>query len=123
LPTQAVSVLKEMRRLRDIYPDSPCRAYVFPSQARQKTLHLHRDSLSKALRDMRFQGKQSPHGFRATFRSMAREHLDADVDVLEAQLAHGPKDEVAAAYARSRFRKQRKELVQRWADYLDSWRS
>lgn len=39
--------------------------------------------------------------------------------MLEAQLAHAPKDEVEAAYARVKFREKRREVMQAWADYLD----
>ena len=113
LPSQALEVLKEMHARKG---DSE---YVFPPQARQKTPHLHRDSLSKALRELGFQGRHSAHGFRASFRTLGRERLKVDVDVLEAQLAHAPKDEVAAAYARVKFKEQRREVMQAWADYLD----
>jgi integrase len=62
LPRQALLVLNE---LKTITGDS---IYVFPSPARQKTPHLHRDALSKALRDMGFQGKHATHGFRGMLR-------------------------------------------------------
>jgi integrase len=95
---------------------------VFPPQARQTTPHLHRDTLSKALREMGFQGEHSAHGFRASLRTLGREQLKIDVDVLEAQLAHAPKDEVQAAYARVKFKEARREMMQAWADYLDKLR-
>ena len=117
LPRQAVEVLHEMRGL------SAGEEYVFPPQARQASPHLNRDTLSKALRDMGFQGIHTPHGNRASLRTLGRERLGIDIDVLEAQLAHGPKDEVAAAYARGQFKKQRREVMQAWADYLDGLRT
>jgi integrase len=113
LPMQAVEVLKEM------HARSAGDEYVFPPQARQQTPHLSRDSLSLALRQMGFQGQHTTHGFRASLRTLGRERLGIDVDVLEAQLAHAPKDEVAAAYARVKFREKRREVMQAWADYLD----
>lgn len=113
LPTQVLEVLREMHARRG---DNE---YVFPPQARQQTPHLHRDSLSRALRELGFQGEHSAHGFRASLRTLGRERLRMDVDVLEAQLAHAPKDEVAAAYARVKFKEQRREVMQAWADYLD----
>lgn len=116
LPQQAVEALEELHALR-----GACE-HVFPPQARQQTPHVHRDSLSKALRDMGFQGQHSAHGFRASLRTLGRERLKADVDVLEAQLAHAPKDEVTAAYARVKFKDARRDLMQAWADYLDGLR-
>lgn len=71
---------------------------------------------------MGFQGQHSAHGFRASLRTLGRERLKADVDVLEAQLAHAPKDEVTAAYARVKFKDARRDLMQAWADYLDGLR-
>lgn len=117
LPTQAVEALREM------HARSAGEEYVFPPQARQKTPHLSRDALSKALRDMGFRGKHTPHGNRASLRTLGRERLGIDVDVLEAQLAHAPKDEVEAAYARVKFKEQRREVMQAWADYLDRLRA
>lgn len=97
--------------------------YVFPSPARQKTPHLHRDALSKALRDMGFQGKHATHGFRGTLRTMARERLSVDIDILEAQLAHAKRGDVQKAYDRTTFGDQRIRVMQEWADYLDELRN
>jgi integrase len=113
LPEQALEVLREM------HARSAGEEYVFPPQSRQNTPHLSRDALSKALRDMGFQGVHTTHGFRASLRTLGRERLGIDVDVLEAQLAHAPKDEVEAAYARVKFKEQRRVVMQAWADYLD----
>lgn len=116
LPDQAITVLQEMR------PLAGHSEYVFPSPARQKTPHLHRDALSKALRTMGFQGKHATHGFRGTLRTMARERLSVDIDVLEAQLAHAKRGDVQKAYDRSTFDDRRRQVMQVWADYLDNLR-
>jgi integrase len=117
LPTQAV---EQLRRIR-AYTEGT--QYVFPPLARQQTEHLHRDALSNALRRMGLQGKHSPHGFRAMFRTIGRERLNIAVDVLEAQLAHAKRDEVQKAYDRTRFDDARREAMQKWADYLDKLRA
>jgi integrase len=114
LPDQALIVLREM------WERNMGGKYVFPPQGRQNSPHLSRDALSKALRDMGFQGEHTTHGFRASLRTLGRERLGIDVDVLEAQLAHAPKDEVEAAYARVKFREKRREIMQLWANYLDT---
>lgn len=108
--------------LRGMLPYSAGRQYVFPALYRQKTPHLHRDALSNALRTMGFQGKHATHGFRSTFRTMARERLGVAADVLEAQLAHVKKDAIQQAYDRAAFVAERKEVMQAWADYLDNLR-
>ena len=113
LPAQAVAILQELRS------STFSKEWVFPAQARQKTPHLHRDALSKALRDMGFQGRHATHGFRGMLRTVARERLRIDADVLEAQLAHAKKGETQKAYDRTAFLDERHDAMQKWADYLD----
>ncbi|WP_256583888.1 tyrosine-type recombinase/integrase [Burkholderia singularis] len=113
LPKQAVAVLQELQTL------TGKNQYVFPSPARQKTPHLRRDALSKALRDMGFQGKHSTHGFRGMLRTVGRERLGVDIDVLEAQLAHAKRGDVQKAYDRTTFDDERRRVMQEWADYID----
>jgi len=109
LPRQALDVLAEMRQYGG-------EVFVFPGS--QSNEHMHRDALSKALRTMGFQGRHATHGFRAMLRTVAREQLKIDVDVLEAQLAHAKKGEVQAAYDRARFEDERRQVMQTWADEL-----
>src|SRR3546814_19832280 len=116
LPDQAIAVLKEMR------PLAGQSQYVFPSPARQKTPHLHRDSLSKALRTMGFQGKHATHGFRGTLRTMARERLNVAIDVLEAQLAHAKPGDVQKAYDRATFDDDRRKVMPARENYLEHLR-
>jgi len=113
LPKQALDLLEAMR------PYTAGREYVFPPLARQKTPHLHRDALSKALRSMGFSGRHATHGFRAMLRTLGRERLGIDSEILEAQLAHAKRGEVQAAYDRTAFTEARREAMQQWADWLD----
>lgn len=114
LPRQAITLLRDMQAI------SGDRVYVFPAVARQKMPHLNRDTLSKALRAMGFQGRHATHGFRSMLRTVARERLNIDPDVLEAQLAHAKKGEVQQAYDRTTFDQARRDAMQAWADFLDS---
>ena len=59
------------------------------------------------------------HGFRAMARTLLGEQLDEDSDVIEEQLAHGKANPLCGAYDRTTYKAQRRELMQRWADYLD----
>jgi len=113
IPTQLRSQLQELKEHAGISP------FVFPGERSPLTKHMHRDSLSKALRDAGLQDITVTHGFRATLRTIAREKLKIAPDILEAQLAHAKKGEVQAAYDRTQFLEERHDLVQRWADYLD----
>jgi len=116
LPRQAVAELEGMLKF------TAGGEYVFPPLARQKSAHLHRDALSAALRRMGMQGVHATHGFRAMFRTVARERLAIPADVLEAQLAHAKRGDVQKAYDRTQFLDERKDAMQRWADYLDALR-
>lgn len=116
LPRQAVAELEGMLRF------TAGGEYVFPPLARQKSAHLHRDALSAALRRMGLQGVHATHGFRAMFRTVARERLGIPADVLEAQLAHAKRGDVQKAYDRTQFLSERALAMQRWADYLDELR-
>ncbi len=117
LPRQA------LEHLRDMLKFTGGDEYVFPPLARQHSAHLHRDALSAALRRMGFQGVHATHGFRAMFRTVARERLNVAVDVLEAQLAHEKKGDVQRAYDRALFLDERRIVMQQWADYLDTLRT
>jgi len=113
LPVQLIPMLQDLRNLAG---ESP---FVFPGFRDPIKRHIHRDSLSKILRENGLRDVTVTHGFRATFRTVARERLRMDSDVLEAQLAHAKKGEVQSAYDRTQFLDERHELVQQWADYLD----
>ena len=59
-----------------------------------------------------------PHGFRSTFRDWAAEETDHPREVIEAALAHGVRNRVEAAYARSDLFERRRALMNDWARYL-----
>lgn len=113
IPLQMLPLLEKQRALAG---ESP---FVFPGKRKPNLQHMHRDSLSKILRESGLRGVTVTHGFRATLRTIAREKFRVDADVLEAQLAHAKKDEIQAAYDRTQFLEERHQLVQQWADYLD----
>jgi hypothetical protein len=45
--------------------------------------------------------------------------LGLDWKVIEANLAHGAVDQLGRSYNRTQYIKQRFEMAQQWADYLD----
>jgi len=59
------------------------------------------------------------HGFRAMARTILDEVLHERVELIEHQLAHAVKDSLGRAYNRTTHLPQRREMMQRWADYLD----
>ena len=43
-------------------------------------------------------------------------------DLVEAQLGHGKSGPLGSAYDRAEYMKQRRQMMQTWADYLDRLR-
>jgi len=113
LCSQALSILKAL------YPITGNGQYVFPS-ARRGGRPLSEGGVRKALRTLGFTNEQvTPHGFRATARTILDEVLGFRVDYIEQQLAHAVKDANGRAYNRTKHLPERKQMMQTWADYLD----
>jgi 2-hydroxychromene-2-carboxylate isomerase len=65
----------------------------------------------------------SAHGFRAMARTILDEVLSEQVDLIEHQLAHTVIDENGLAYDQTAHLPARRQMMQRWADYLDELRA
>ena len=61
----------------------------------------------------------SAHGFRATARTILDEVLKVRPEYIEHQLGHAVRDVNGRAYNRTAFLRERKLMMQQWADYLD----
>jgi integrase len=113
LPTQAVNILKALK------PYTESTGLVFPGE-RQRSKPISENSVRTALISMGYTAEiQTWHGFRATARTLLAEVLEFDPLVIEAQLAHSVRDANGRAYNRTTYLKQRTNMMQRWADYLD----
>lgn len=64
-----------------------------------------------------------PHGFRASARTLIREVLHYDKEVIERQLSHGSDEELGGAYDRTQFFAEREKMMQDWSDLLDKLRT
>lgn len=60
-----------------------------------------------------------PHGFRATASTILNE-AGFRYDVIERQLAHKERNKVRATYNQAEYAHERREMLQWWADYIDS---
>ncbi len=112
LPAQAVALL------RNIQPLSGRGMYVFPGE-RSHDRPLSDNSVRSALYSLGFGQEQSWHGFRASARTMLVDELNLDPLAIEANLAHAVKDSNGRSYNRTQYLKQRFDMVQQWADFLD----
>lgn len=108
--------------LRDLYPVTGHGRFVFPS-LRTGERCMSENTVNAALRGLGYSNEvQTAHGFRATARTILDEVLGERVDLIEHQLAHAVKDANGRAYNRTAHLPARREMMQRWADYLDKLR-
>lgn len=116
LARQAVEIL------RAVHPMSGHGKYVFPS-IRTGDRCMSENTVNAALRSMGYsKDVVTAHGFRATARTILDEVLGERVDLIEHQLAHAVKDANGRAYNRTAHLPARREMMQRWADYLNGLR-
>lgn len=113
LSKQVIALLKELREL------STNPVYIFPSQIRSNK-HMSNNTLLKALERMGYKGEATGHGFRALAMSTIKEKLGYRHEVVDRQLAHAQRNQVDAAYDRAQFLDDRRKMMQKWADYIDT---
>jgi integrase len=118
ISNQALALLKEQQGI------SGTTGWVFPNQRRPEDC-MSSTTINRALERMGFNGKNSiglaAHGFRGTASTLLHE-LQWNTNVVETQLAHTPRNKVHAAYNAAQYIPERTEMMQFWADYLDSVR-
>jgi integrase len=108
--------------LRELQPLTGAGRFVFPALTSSKRC-MSENTVRSALRRMGYgNDDMTAHGFRAMARTMAAERLGIAPEVIEAQLAHAVQDALGRAYNRTQFLEQRRELMTKWADYLDRLR-
>ena len=96
--------------------------YVFPS-ARGASRPLSENGVRAALRTLGYDNEtMTPHGFRATARTILDEVLGVRVDYIKHQQARAVIDANGRAYNRTTHLKGRRGMMQQWADYLDTLR-
>ena len=113
LARQAVAVLRELHAL------TGHGRYVFPGRDPKKP--MSDAAVNAALRRMGYDTRTeiTGHGFRAMARTILHEELHYKPEIIEHQLAHSVPDALGTAYNRTKFVKERRVMMQAWADYLD----
>lgn len=115
LSKQAVLILRELHHYTG--PDG----YVF-SGVRSAARPISENTINAALRRMGYTTEEmTGHGFRTMASTLLNEqgwHPDA----IERQLAHKEEDTVRAIYNHADYLRERRKMMQAWADYLDSLR-
>lgn len=112
LSKQSVEILKQLQTLNG------SRDWVFASVAKPRQ-HMSNNTILKALERLGYKGRMTGHGFRSLAMTTIKEKLKFAHEVVDRQLAHAPRNQVDAAYDRSKFLDERRRMMQKWADYLD----
>jgi integrase len=113
LSTQALSVIEALK------PLTGGGKYLFPSE-RSTDRAMSENTVNAALRRLGYTKQEmTGHGFRGMASTRLHE-LGHSHQVIEAQLAHAERNEVAAAYNHALYLADRRALMQTWADELDS---
>jgi integrase len=113
LSAQAFSLLRELRAL----PGSGSSPFLFPSRSREG--FMSNNTMLYALYRLGYHGRATIHGFRA-LASTALNEMGFRPDVIERQLAHEEQNAVRAAYNRAEYLIERREMMNRWASYLEA---
>lgn len=96
-------------------------AFVF-SNRRGGKRPMAGNTLNAILVRLGFGKEGTPHGMRSAFSTHFNRVSSKQQDVIERCLAHGPADEVRAAYNRYEYESERRAMLQQWADHVDQLR-
>lgn len=120
LAPQALTLLDEIRPLTGHMPGG----WVFIG-GRSPMRAMSENAINAAYRRLGIDTREelTGHGWRAVARTMLHERLGYEPAVIEHQLAHAVPDSLGGAYNRTKFLDQRKEMMRRWADFLDQIKS
>lgn len=114
LSKQAVAILTDLKSA------TGWGVLVFPS-VRTVRRPISDNTLNAALRRLGFtKDEVTAHGFRATASTLLNESGKWSYDAIERQLAHIETNDVRRAYARGDHWQERTEMMQWWADYIES---
>jgi integrase len=83
---------------------------------------ISNNTLLYALYRMGYRSRQTTHGFRRIASTILNE-AGFRADVIEKQLAHEEKNKVRRAYNAAQYQKERREMLQWVADYLDAMKA
>ena len=70
---------------------------------------------------MGYGGRFAAHGFRSTASTLLHEQ-GYRPEQIERQLAHAERNKVKAAYNHAQYLHERAEMMQQWANYIDTHR-
>lgn len=111
LSRQVIALLESLK------PFTAHHKYVFYNPVTHQP--LSENTANKALQRMGYKSIMTPHGFRHMASTLLNER-NYNSDWIEAQLAHKDSNTTRATYNKAQYLDQRRQMMQEWADYLDS---
>jgi len=111
LSSQAVEVLRVLHLV------TGHSKLLFPGE-RDHQKSMSNNTILGALERMGYKGRMTGHGFRGVASTLLHEQ-GCPHDHIEVQLAHQERNAVSAAYNHAQYLKERKQMMQKWANYLD----
>ena len=116
LPRQAVAILKELHQ------HTGHSVHVFPNVRSPKRC-MSQDAINRAMQGAGIDAESlTAHGFRAMASTLLNE-MGWNPDAIERQLHHAEKNKVRGSYNHAKYLAERRDMLQAWADYLDSLRA
>jgi len=123
ISAQAMGLLRELRKLTPASQE-----LLFPNRRDPRRPMANR-SLNAVMERLGFSGEGTPHGMRAAFSTYFNEEYaggdeasKVGKEAVEYCLSHMPMGMTRAAYNRYAYKKERKAMLQEWADRLDALR-
>lgn len=117
--TEQVRALIERQREKRITP-VVANEYIFFAPRRGPKYPVCDASPGQKLRQLGIpQDEQSAHGFRSCASTFLREYLDMPDGLIELQLNHKIGNGVSRSYNKSTKIQQRREMLQKWNDWVD----
>ena len=119
LSPQAIAILESMKAKTGGHE------YVFYNPRRKEHKHTHKQEINKILNSPTMNDGQgykdihSPHGFRASAKTMLMERLGYSHLITEIQSGRSMPDAYGNTYNRMEAIKERVKMMNEWANYLD----
>lgn len=111
LPVQAIAYLRDMHRLSGTFD------HVFIGR-NDPSKSISNTAVNRMIKRMGYGGKQTMHGFRHVVSS-ALNDIGYQADHIERQLAHGDPDKMRDRYNEAPYLRERKRMLQDWANIVD----
>ena len=115
LATQAIETLEQLHSI------TGNNELLFPGE-RDHQKPMSNNTILYALYRMGYHSRMTGHGFRGLASTMLHESGFRH-DHIELQLAHQERDETSAAYNHALYLKERRVMMQAWAEMLDAMRA